>query len=177
MSNVTPAFAMFKQMQTKAANEAITPGVVGPGPNPGTTGSMDSPIETATNTQLAAQRAMQSAAPILASTDADGGAGTGQTIPTAMPAQHMFTQVQQTANQAAGLTPKAAAIVDYGCRFAEYLRDENKAAYAQEKSASTADEQAFMDKLAGLNVEQGYELGRQFALQNIASGNLAAAQA
>lgn len=112
----TPFDVWLHDQMNKSAVEALVPGQVGAGPNPGTTGSMDSAPEEATNTDLALQRYQQGAAPILASTDADGGAGYSHPAPGTSPSLQMFADV------------KAAAIIGEGEAFADRIYMEMKQA-------------------------------------------------
>src|ERR1035437_4227224 len=94
--NFTP-FDVYVQTMNKQAVDALVPGQVGAGPNPGTTGSMDSDPAGATNTEAAMMRFAQAQAPILANVNADGGAGYSHPAPGQMPGMQMFADVKAAA--------------------------------------------------------------------------------
>jgi len=155
------AFDLFMTIQNKKANEAVGAGSVGNGPQ--NMGMQDSDPATATNSALSAQRAAASAAPVGVGLEPDGGMGTNKSIPTAMPGQNLFQAVEQAA-----ATGKVATIVEYAKGFAEQCMNVNMQNYANTKSASSAEQNAWFDKLASSTIEDGYEMGRRFALQRLA---------
>jgi len=91
------AYQQLLAQSQKQAVDALVPGQVGAGPNPGTTGSMDSNPAMATNTQIALQRAAQGAAPIMQNPSADGGAGWSNPAPGTSPSLQMFADVKAAA--------------------------------------------------------------------------------
>lgn len=141
------------QSQQKQAVDALVPGSIGAGPNPGTLGTLDSDPNQATNTQIALQRMAQGAAPIMQATDADGGAGFSHPAPATSPSLAMFQSVS-----------KAAAVVENAGRsFADqvYVQIKKEAGQAipQAPATPTPTKVAF-EQLDPL--QQAYELGRQF---------------
>lgn len=118
--NFTP-YDLYKQ-----AVDALVPGQVGAGANPGTTGQMDSDPNEATNTNLALQRFAQAQAPVLSNTDADGGAGYAHPAPGLMPGMQMHADV------------KAASIIEEAQAFAEHVYLLNKQASAKDMAYNAA---------------------------------------
>lgn len=139
----------FDHFMQKSAVDALVPGQVGAGPNPGTLGTMDSDSATATNTDLAMQRFMQGSVPILSAPDADGGAGYSHPAPGTSPSLQMFADV------------KAAAIRSEAQAFAEQV-------YMEAKQANQA--QQAPQKVASQEAQSQVEnAGREYARQLINS--------
>lgn len=137
----------------KQAVDALVPGQVGAGPNPGTTGQMDSDPNEATNSNLGLQRFAQGAAPIMQNTNADGGLGYSNPPPATSPSMQMFADV------------KAAAVENEARAYAFEIYSEVKAANTQNgnlNNAPQAKEAAVADPIA-----YWAEMGRQYA----AAGN------
>jgi ElaB/YqjD/DUF883 family membrane-anchored ribosome-binding protein len=111
-------------LQTKQAVDALVPGQVGAGPNPGTTGSMDSDPMQASNTDISMMRMQQGAAPIISRPDADGGAGYSHPAPGTSPSLQMFADV------------KAASIKKEAQEFAESVYWQAKQANFMERGAN-----------------------------------------
>lgn len=156
------AFDLFiKSRSTKTANEAVGPGVVGNGPQ--NAGMQDSDPAQATNSALSAQRAGASAAVVGIGLPPDGGMGTNMSIPTAMPGQHLFQHVEQAADSG-----KVASIVAHAKGFAEKCMEINMQNFASTKQASSAEQNAALDKFASMTLEQGYEEGRRYGLLRLA---------
>ena len=97
MYQMTPFDVFQSAMAQKAAADALVPGQVGYGVNPGTTGMLDSDPTTATNTDTALVRAQQSSAPIVSRPDADGGAGYSHPAPGVSPSMQMHADVKAAA--------------------------------------------------------------------------------
>lgn len=122
---MTTPFDVYASMLNKSAADALVPGQVGAGPNPGTTGSMDSDMAEASNTQLALQRFAQGEAPVLSNPSADAGAGYSTPPAGVSPSLQMFADV------------KAASIVNEGRAFANYVYEQVKTAAQAEKAAAS----------------------------------------
>jgi ElaB/YqjD/DUF883 family membrane-anchored ribosome-binding protein len=116
MSQYTPFDLFQAAMNQKQAVDALVPGQVGYGANPGTLGSLDSDPMQASNTDISLLRSQQSAAPIISRPDADGGAGYSHPAPGVSPSMQMFADV------------KAASIIEEARQYAE-------AVYFQAKTA------------------------------------------
>jgi len=115
--NLTP-YDLYKQ-----AADALVPGQVGAGPNPGTTGQMDSDPAQASNTQMALQRFAQAEAPVLSQPQADAGAGYSTPAPGVSPSMQMHADV------------KAASVIAEAEAFAEHVYLLNKQAGLRESLA------------------------------------------
>lgn len=114
----------FEHFLQKQAVDALVPGQVGAGPNPGTTGSMDSDPSQASNSDIAMMRMQQGAAPIISRPDADGGAGYSHPAPGTSPSLQMFADV------------KAATIKSEAQQFAEQVYWQAKQANFLERGAN-----------------------------------------
>jgi hypothetical protein len=151
----TPYDTFRAEVLNKQAVDALVPGAVGAGANPGTTGSLDSDPAGATNSQITAQRAAQGAAPIMANTDADGGAGYSHPAVGQMPGMQMFADV------------KAATVIESAIGHATdvYLATK-KAAFPDCLPDQPAPAPA--SKQASMEPKTAYEAGREYALRKAA---------